>query len=212
MLAVNRLVAGYGRLPISTARDFDLQAGQAAVLVGPSGSGKTTFLLALAGLADILSGTARLDGVDLSGLSQRERDAHRGRNIGFIFQDLYLVPGLTTVQNLLLAPFACGVDQDALRAEQLLKTLGLGHLAARPAERLSRGEAQRAAVARAMLMRPQLIIADEPTASLDDEACEATLDLLRAAAIESDAALLIASHDTRVKLAIPRHVGVEPVR
>ena len=212
MLAVEGLVAGYGQTRVAAVADFELDAGEAAVLVGPSGSGKTTLLLALAGLTDVIAGSLRLDGTEMARLPASERDRHRGRHIGFIFQDLYLVAGLTTLDNLLLAPFATGAAQDASQSRALLDRLGLGPLADRPAEQLSRGEAQRAAIARAMLMQPSLILADEPTASLDDAACDAALALLRHAARESGAALLIASHDSRVKSRIARHIVAEPAR
>lgn len=205
-------MAGYGRQRISSVPDFDLEPGSTALLVGSSGAGKTTLLLAIAGLADLVEGDVSLEGRNLNHLSRRDRDRHRGRTIGFIFQDLYLVSGLTVVQNLLLAPFAAATVQDPARARALIDELGLGLLADQPAERLSRGEAQRAAVARAMLMRPRLVIADEPTASLDDDACAATLALLQRAAAESDAALLIASHDARVKAAIARQLQVVSAR
>ncbi|BDD66166.1 hypothetical protein Sj15T_11870 [Sphingobium sp. TA15] len=109
------------------------------------------------------------------------------------------MPGLSALDNLLLAPFASGQRQDRARATELLTRLGLADRVHAGAETLSRGEAQRTAIARAMLIGPSLILADEPTASLDDESCETVLALLLDATRESGAALVIATHDSRVK-------------
>lgn len=199
MLAVDGLVAGYGKLALARLDALRVPGGDAAVLTGPSGSGKTTLLLAIAGLADRIQGNIRVDDTDLTTLGSRQRDRHRGRHIGMIFQDLHLVAGLTALDNLLLAPFATAARQDRARATALLDRLGLGDRRNARAETLSRGEAQRVAIARAALLDPDLILADEPTASLDDEACDAVLDLLLDTTKSSGAALVIATHDTRVK-------------
>lgn len=202
MLAVKDLIAGYGGHAIARLGHLSVAAGEAAVLTGASGSGKTTLLLAIAGLADRLEGAIGVQGEDIGVLGARARDRHRGRHIGMIFQDLHLIPGLSAIDNLLVAPFATGAPRDAGRAMELLDRLGVAARAHARSETLSRGEAQRTAIARAMLMRPQLILADEPTASLDDEACDAVLDLLHEATRETGAALVIATHDSRVKAAI----------
>lgn len=210
MLAVDDLVAGYRGHAVARLGHLSLRGGEAAVLAGASGAGKTTLLLAIAGLADRLSGSVHIAEEEVTRLKPRARDRHRGRHIGLIFQDLHLVPGLSALDNLLLAPYATGVRQDRIRAARLLEGLGLAARMHAPAEKLSRGEAQRTAIARAMLMEPQLILADEPTASLDDEACEAVLSLLLRATEESDAALVIATHDARVKARLANVATVEP--
>lgn len=212
MLAIDGLVAGYRRRPVARLDQLSLRAGEAAVLAGPSGAGKTTLLLAIAGLTERLSGTMRVDDTNVTDLGARARDRHRGRHIGLIFQDLHLVPGLSALDNLLLGPYAAGLPQDRARARLLLESLGLGARIHARAETLSRGEAQRTAIARAMLMRPKLILADEPTASLDDESCAAVLDLLLRATESAGAALVIATHDARVKARIGRVATVEAIR
>lgn len=204
VLEVDGLVAGYGKRAIARLERLSVKPGEAAVLAGASGSGKTTLLLAIAGLADCLSGTIRIADEDVARLSPRARDRHRGHHIGMIFQDLHLISGLSALDNLLLAPYAAGERQDRGRARALLEGLGVGARAGASAETLSRGEAQRTAISRAMLMRPQLILADEPTASLDDEACDTVVELLLEATRNSGAALLIATHDARVKARVPR--------
>ena len=211
MLEVENLEAGYGGLALARLPSLQVRAGEAALLLGPSGSGKTTLLLAVAGLADVLAGTIRIDGAEPAKLAPRLRDRYRGRSIGLVFQDLHLIPGLSTLDNVLLAPFAAGIPQDRARALALLDELGLADRAHRPAETLSRGQAQRAAIARAMLLRPKLILADEPTASLDDEACGRAADLLIRAAAETGAALVIATHDGRLRARIPNSVQAQAV-
>lgn len=211
MLELIDLVAGYGRKAVVRVPSLSVGRGQCRLLLGPSGSGKSTVLLALAGLATCLSGAVTINGVDLSRLPPAARDRSRGRMIGFIFQDLHLIPGLSALDNLLLSPFAAGVAQDGARAVALLAELGLGSKTNSHAERLSRGEAQRVAIARAMLLKPSLILADEPTASLDDAACRVVADLLERAAGDTGAALVIATHDSRLKARFPHVTSVEPL-
>ena len=211
MLVVEDLIAGYGRTALARLPELRVESGQSALLLGPSGSGKTTLLLAIAGLADIMGGAVRIDEVELKALTARARDRFRGRQVGLVLQDLHLIAGLSTLDNLLLAPFAAGVGQDRARALALLDELGLEAVARRPAETLSRGQAQRAAIARAMLLQPKLILADEPTASLDDDACARVGDLLLRAAQETGAALVIATHDQRLRRRIVVSVDALPV-
>ena len=211
MLEVRDLVAGYGGRGVARLAELKVENGACTLLLGPSGSGKTTLLLAIAGLAQTLSGSVRIDDEDFAKLSAVVRDRRRGQRIGLVFQDLHLIPGLSALDNVLLSPFAAGVAQDRKRALELLSALGLGDKAGRSAERLSRGEAQRTAIARAMLLKPALILADEPTASLDDPTCASVADLLARAAQDTGAALVIATHDQRLKARFPRVVGVEAV-
>jgi len=210
LLEIDSLIAGHDGRPAARLRHLALAGGQAALLLGPSGSGKTSLLLTIAGLSESLGGSAKIDGVEVLALPRPERDRFRGRFIGLIFQDLHLVAGLSALDNLLLAPFAAGLPQDRRRALDLLDQLGLFDHADRPAERLSRGEAQRVAIARAMLLKPKAILADEPTASLDDQACDQVAELLARAAGSGDAALLIATHDQRLRRRFPVAVQAEP--
>lgn len=212
MLQVHDLVAGYGRKRLVRLPLLDLGPGQTSLVLGPSGSGKTTLLLAIAGLADIQTGAASIDGTDIGALRAAARDRFRGRHIGLIFQDLHLIAGLSTLDNVLLAPFAAGLPQDRVRAMALLEELDLAGYARRSAGTLSRGQAQRAAIARAMLIRPKLILADEPTASLDDDACTRVFELLSKAAVETGAALLIATHDHRLRSRVTVSVHAEPIQ
>ena len=126
-----------------------------------------------------------------------------------MFQNLNLIAGLTALENVLIGAFAAGVGQDRERATALLEEMGLAAFIARPAQSLSRGQAQRVAIARAMLLRPKIILADEPTASLDDETCDVVGGLLERAMAETGAALLIATHDHRLRQRFARGVPVE---
>ena len=210
MLSVRNLVAGYAGRAVAALPALELDAGDIALLLGPSGSGKTTLLMAIAGLAQALSGEVTIGKAEITSMPPAARDRFRGRAIGLVFQDLHLIPGLSTLDNLLLAPFASGLAQDRGRALGLLDELGLADKAHRPSETLSRGQAQRAAIARAMLIRPKLILADEPTASLDDDACAGVFELLSKAARETGAALLIATHDQRLRARVSTAVQAEP--
>ena len=210
MLDIDGLAAGYAGRPVARLDALRLGPGEGGLLVGPSGCGKTTLLLAIAGLTDILGGSVRIGDVDLAALPAAPRDAFRGRAIGLVFQDLHLIAGLTVLDNVLLAPFAAGLPQDRGRAVSLLGDLGLAGHARRRAETLSRGEAQRVAIARAMLLEPRLILADEPTASLDDENCARVAGLLAHAARETGAALLIATHDSRLKTLFATALDLTP--
>lgn len=168
------------------------------LLLGASGSGKTTLLSVLAGLLKPDAGQVLIDGVDLYTLSHRERDRLRGQVFGFVFQTLHLIPYLSVRQNVALASVMAGLPVDGVRVDQLLSRLGLADKAHRKPASLSQGEAQRAAIARAVLNRPKLLVADEPSSALDDTNTKIVIDLLMEQARDTGAALLIATHDNRL--------------
>jgi putative ABC transport system ATP-binding protein len=208
MLITKALVAGYHTKPVAQLDDLALEKGQSALLLGASGAGKTTILLTLAGLLPRISGDVSIDGQDPAQGKMRDRDRFRGKNIGFMFQELNLVRGLSALENVLLAPFASNARQDQARAKSLLDAVGLGDQIGQSAATLSRGQAQRVALARALILSPKLLIVDEPTASLDDEATDIVGNLLVEAAQTNGAALLIATHDGRLKSRISQQVLV----
>ena len=142
-------------------------------------------------------------GQDLSALKKIATDAWRARTIGFFPQKLHLSEALTVAGNLAMAQWAAGVPDEPQKVMEVLATLGLGDLAQRLPRQLSGGQAQRVALARAVLLSPKVILADEPTASLDDEAAQAALTLLQASAARAGATLVIATHDSRVAQALP---------
>ena len=187
--------------------DVDVPPGGVLLLKGPSGSGKSTWLALAAGLlrahSGQISGQITVAGQDLSALKNIATDAWRARAIGFLPQKLHLSEALTVSGNLALAQWAAGVPDDAAAIDRVLDTLDLADLRHRKPGQLSGGQAQRVALARAVLLNPQVILADEPTASLDDAAARAALQLLQASAQRCHATLVIATHDARVAAALP---------
>lgn len=183
--------------------DVDLPAGGTLLLRGPSGSGKSTWLALVAGLRSGNRGRLSVAGVEVGAMAPAARDAWRARTIGFLPQRLLLSEALNVADNLALVYVATGRPVDRTRIAQTLDALGVAALATRRPSQLSGGEAQRVALARALLLRPPLILADEPTASLDDTACEQALALLQARARDAGAALVVATHDARVLHALP---------
>jgi len=183
--------------------DVDLPQGGTLLLRGPSGSGKSTWLALAAGLLSATGGEMVVAGQPVGALAPAARDAWRARTIGFLPQRLLLSDALSVASNLGLVFFAAGLPQDTVAIHHTLDALGVAHLAARKPVSLSGGEAQRVALARALLLRPRVILADEPTASLDDAACAAALTLLRECAQVAGATLVIATHDARVVQAVP---------
>jgi putative ABC transport system ATP-binding protein len=183
--------------------DVDVPQGGTLLLRGPSGSGKSTWLALAAGLLSATGGEMVVAGQPVGALAPAARDAWRARTIGFLPQRLLLSEALTVAGNLGLVFFAAGLPLDKVAIHHTLDALGVANLAARKPTRLSGGEAQRVALARALLLRPRMILADEPTASLDDAACAAALTLLRERAQAAGATLVIATHDARVVQALP---------
>ena len=189
----------------------DVEVGQGAVLLlhGRSGSGKSTWLALAAGLLGVQAGEMRVAGQSLSELTRSGLDAWRARHLGFLPQKLHLSQALSVEDNLGLAYFAAGLPTDRGAVRTALDRLGVAPLAQRKPSSLSGGQAQRVALARSILMRPQVILADEPTASLDDEAAADALALLRDCARDTGATLVIATHDARVQAAFS---GVQVLR
>lgn len=183
--------------------DVDVAQGGTLLLRGPSGSGKSTWLALAAGLLTPSAGEIVVVGRSVGALGGAARDAWRARHIGFLPQRLHLSEALTVADNLALAFYAAGLPVDQAALARTLDALGLADLARRRPSQLSGGQAQRAALARAVLLRPKVILADEPTASLDDDTCANALALLRQTADTLEATLVMATHDARVCQALP---------
>jgi putative ABC transport system ATP-binding protein len=212
ILATRGVVLARDGKSIAKLPDIDLAAGEAVAIVGPSGCGKTTALMALAGIRPPQAGHVSIDGVDPWTLSSHARDRFRGRRIGLVFQSFHLVDALSVAANIRLAAQCAGNPvQEPRHFEDLIERLGLSGIRARRADRISHGQAQRVAVARALLNRPAIVLADEPTSALDDGHADAMLDLLLQAARDEGAALVIATHDRRALDRIDRVVAMEPV-
>lgn len=179
--------------------DLNFGAGEHWLITGHSGSGKTTLLHLLAGLRKPTSGKVWVMGNEISSESAAKLDHFRGQHIGIVFQTSHFVQSLTTAENLQLAQFLAGIKPNKKRITELLQRLGLGEKGHKKPAQLSVGEQQRAAIARALVNQPTVLLADEPTASLDDENCRAMLSLLKSETEASGAGLVIVTHDQRIK-------------
>ena len=199
MFALRKVRHAYDIQDVLRLDDWSVAQGEHWLILGPSGSGKTTLLHILAGILAPSEGSVAIAGQDLDKLPASELDRFRGRHIGIVFQRLHLIPSLTVLDNLLLAQYLAGAAQDANRARVLLTSLGLGDKAHSRPHALSFGQSQRAAVARAVVNKPRLILADEPTSNLDDANAAAALDLLLQQAGACNATLVIATHDRRIR-------------
>lgn len=183
--------------PVVELSELAVSPGSMLALTGPSGSGKTTLAYLLTGIEPVRHGTVRWGGTDLASLSESRRDAWRRQHVGFVFQDFHLVPGLSILDNVLVS---CWFDhwrpEPGLieRAHELLDAFAVPTARRRVAD-LSRGEQQRVAVARALLHRPAVLVADEPTASLDAASAKSVIRLLTDGARTAGATLLAVTHD-----------------
>jgi putative ABC transport system ATP-binding protein len=201
-------------LDIIRIREFSLGAGEQAALVGHSGSGKSTLLNLIAGILLPDQGDILVCGENITKLSEARRDRFRAAHIGYVFQTFNLLQGFTALENVLLGRiFASGAGGDAKeRAVKLLQTVGLGARLHHKPRALSTGEQQRVAIARALINTPQLVLADEPTANLDERNGAAVLELLQKVCAEHGQALLVATHDPDVMTSFRRVVKWEQLR
>jgi putative ABC transport system ATP-binding protein len=203
MLQLNDVVKHYrvGEGEIVRAIDgvsLSVAPGELVVLYGPSGSGKTTLLMLIAGLLIADSGSVNINGRDMSALSARERAHYRRSELGFIRQSLDLIPGVRTDDNAALKLLASTGRREAQRqVVPLLERLGLNGRALQRAEQLSMGERQRVMIARALSTEPSLVLADEPTGSLDTDRGQEVLRLLSEVCHERDVGVLLVTHDPR---------------
>jgi putative ABC transport system ATP-binding protein len=201
MLELNELVKHYptvGGEPVRAVDGVSLSVarGEMVALYGPSGSGKTTLLLMVAALLEPTAGAVSIAGRDISGLSEREASEFRLSRLGFIRQNFDLLPGVSAIDNAVLKLLSTVRWRDAHREiTPLLERLGLGERLAHRAETLSMGERQRVMIARALSTQPSLLLADEPTGSLDSQRSSEVLELLRELSREQGVAIVLVSHD-----------------
>lgn len=198
MIQTRALAFGYpGGAELAFA-DLAVEQGGVLLLRGPSGSGKSTWLALVAALVKPARGELTVADLPLGALQGAAADAWRARNIGFLPQKLHLSAALTVEHNLLMAQWASGQPEDPKRVHAALEALCVADLAQRKPAQISGGQAQRVALARAVLLQPRVILADEPTASLDDDAAASAVGLLVQTAALHQATLVIATHDARV--------------
>jgi len=211
ILAIERVTYTYSARATLTFPDFSLMSGDIAALVGPSGSGKSTLLMLIAGLLEQQTGRIRVAGMTPAQLHGGARDRWRGRTIGIVLQSFQLLTRLSVLENLTAAQYLSGNEVDVRAARDTLSALDIVDLADERPGRMSSGQIQRAAIARAVVNRPRMLLADEPTSTLDDDSAEAALALMLGQTRRLGAALLIATHDSRVKAHVPATIELRQV-
>ncbi len=199
---------GGERVDVLDVPGFELAAGEQAALEGTSGSGKSTLLHVISGIMRPDSGRVEVAGTDITRLPESRRDRLRADALGLVFQQFNLLPGFTALENVLVAMSFGSGRPDRGRAMALLEAVGLGHrLHHKPAE-LSIGQQQRVAVARALANRPSVVLADEPTASIDAAHQQQVIDLLKNTCTEHGVALVVVTHDPDVARQFPRRLAL----
>lgn len=191
--------------------DLTFSQGEFVAIVGPSGSGKTTLLNMIGGLDSPTNGVVIIDGVNITQLSEWKKTDFRMKNIGFVFQSYNLIPVLTAKENIEFIMQLQGTNKEAIenRALELLDAVGLNNKTNRRPNKLSGGEQQRVAVARALASKPKFILADEPTANLDSKSTENLLDIMEKMNKEENITFIFSTHDARVMKKARRIITIE---
>jgi putative ABC transport system ATP-binding protein len=201
-----------GTLTILHEIDFALQPRESAAIVGASGSGKSTLLSIIAGLDTPTSGTVRLAGTDIFRLDEDARAALRAQKVGFVFQSFQLLPNLTALENVMLPLELQGRRDARVAATEMLGRVGLGQRLRHYPKLLSGGEQQRVALARAFVVHPAVLLADEPTGSLDHATGEKVMELMFALNRESGTTLVLVTHDRAIAARCDRELRIEAGR
>ncbi len=208
MLTTKQLQFSYTRNQVMNFPDFNLQKGEHWLLLGQSGSGKTTLLHLLGGLLSPTSGSIQIGNTELGQLRASALDQFRGKNIGIVFQKSHFVRALTIGENLALAQQLAGLKPNRERIVELLERLNIGDKLRLKPDRLSIGEQQRAAIARALVNQAPIILADEPTSALDDHNATEVINLLEEQAKALGSTLLVVTHDKRLKDRFPNQIAL----
>lgn len=199
------------RLPILDIARLEVARSEQVVIRGRSGCGKSTLLNTVAGMTPPDTGSVRIGDVDITRLPESGRDRFRARHIGYVFQTFNLLPGFTAIENVLLGMTFTGARSDRARAEELLERVSLGHRLHHKPAALSVGEQQRVAVARALVNKPLLLLADEPTANIDPSHQQQIIDLLRGVCDDEGVAMLLVTHSPEVSGQFERVEQLEEV-
>ncbi|RZK44133.1 MAG: ATP-binding cassette domain-containing protein [Pedobacter sp.] len=199
MISLQTISHQYKGSPLISFKDWQIKNGEQWLLLGQSGSGKTTLLHIITGILKPKQGQVHINDVALYSLSSKSLDQFRGRNIGIVFQKPHLIKSLTIGENLALAQSFANLPVNQERINEVLKSLAIGDKKKAYPSELSQGQLQRVSIARAVINKPALLIADEPTSSLDDKNAMAVLDLLTQQSGLNQATLIVATHDKRVK-------------
>ena len=179
--------------------DLYCEAGSTLLITGDSGKGKTTYLHILAGLLSPTSGEINIAATDIVSLSEKRTDRFRGKNIGVVFQKSHFIASLSVIENLEMASWLATGKKHTKRAKELLNKLDILEQAHKQPSQLSVGQQQRVSIARALMNEPKVLLADEPTSSLDDKNADNVIELLESLSKEYKAALIIVTHDSRIK-------------
>lgn len=206
MLQTSGLRFAYNATTTFQFPDITLESRDALVITGSSGKGKTTMLHLLAGLLRPAGGSIRIDDTDIAGLNDKKIDRFRGQHIGIVFQQSHFIQSLSVLENVVAAQYLSGRKKDIRQAGLLLDALGVGAQVKKRPEQLSVGQQQRVSIARALINRPAVLLADEPTSSLDDDACEVVGNLLLEQSRQYRNALVVVTHDKRVKQLITNSI------
>ena len=198
-----------GSLTILRDIDFTLNKGETAAIVGASGSGKSTLLSIVAGLDTPTSGTVHIDGVDLFAMTEDERAALRSQKVGFVFQSFQLLGNLTALENVMLPLELAGKRDARATATQMLQRVGLGERLSSYPKVLSGGEQQRVALARAFVVQPAVLLADEPTGSLDFATGGKIMELMFDLNREQGTTLVLVTHDRAIAQRCERRITIE---
>ena len=203
-LKIRGLEFGYGKEPLLEIDELQIQKGEHLAVIGPSGCGKTTFMHLVSGLIRPQVGTIEIQGCNITRLKEWEMDRFRGRSIGVVFQRLHLLSAISVLNNLLLAQRLARMTPDKKKAMKLLDRLGIAAQAHSQPAILSQGQSQRAAIARAVIHNPSLVIGDEPTSALDNASAADAIQLIKELSESVGFALLIVTHDERVRGSMDR--------
>jgi len=204
MIQTSNITYQYPESPPIFFPDLKVESGHALLICGESGCGKTTLLHLLAGLRRPSNGQITIEGISISDMSSIKLDQFRGQNIGIVYQQSYFIESLRIWDNLRISPF----EINKSRAKVIANRLNIKNLLFRYPKQLSVGQQQRASIARAVINSPKLILADEPTSALDNKNCSQVIDLLLEEAIANDAALIIVTHDDRLRSEISDRIDL----
>jgi putative ABC transport system ATP-binding protein len=199
MISTKNITFSYNKDQNFIMPDLFCQAGSTILVTGNSGKGKTTYLHILAGMLQPNSGEILIDNTDFTNLKGSKADKFRGKNIGVVFQKSHFIASLSVLENLEMASWLATGKKHTKRARELLNKLDILEQAHKQPSQLSVGQQQRVSIARALMNEPKVLLADEPTSSLDDKNADNVIELLESLSKEYKAALIIVTHDSRIK-------------
>jgi len=207
MIKIEQLSYKYPDGPLLKFPDFKVEAEESLLVLGESGSGKTTLLHLLAGLLRPTTGEIWINNTPLPKINTAKMDQFRGEHIGLVYQKNYFIESLSTLDNLLISPYVTKKN----RVKTIAKRLGILEVLNRYPKQLSIGQQQRASIARAVINLPKVLLADEPTGALDYNNCLNVLTLLRDEALANKSALIIVTHDERLKGEVDKNIELSPI-